>query len=89
MTASSMAILTWKSKHFMTPLGVRLFSEKTKGRNTRLAESKDICPPVPGFQSLPINLMAKIWNKVPGLQTATTLGAAKTLVKKWSYTIPR
>ena len=54
-----------------------------------VAKSKDICPPVPGFHTLPINLMAKIWNKVPGLQTATTLGAAKSLVKKWSNTIPR
>ena len=46
-------------------------------------------PPVPGFQTLPINLMAKTWNKVPVLQTATTLGAAKSLVKKWCNTIPR
>ena len=73
----------------MNPLGVRLFSERNDMINTRLAESKNICPPIPGFQTVPINLMARIWNEVPGLQTATTLGEAKTLVKKWSRTTPR
>ena len=30
-----------------------------------------------------------IWNAVPGLQQATTLGAAKSLAKKWAKDIPR
>ena len=40
VTASAMAILTWKSKKLMSPLGVRLFSERNDMINTRLAESK-------------------------------------------------
>ena len=89
-TASAMAaIMVWKSKQEMNPLGVHLFSEKPNRRNTRLAESKNICPPVPGFKILPSNLMAKVWNTVPGLQTATSLGIVKSLARKWAKTIPR
>ena len=89
VVTSAMAILTWKSKQLMNPLGVRLFSLRNNMINTRSAESKNICAPVPGFQTIPINLMARIWNKVPGLQTATTVGEAKTFVKKWARTTPR
>jgi len=39
--------------------------------------SKDIDLPVPGFPTLSNNFMARIWNTIPGLQHATTLGAAK------------
>ena len=88
-TASVMATLVWKCKQDMNPLGVKLFSEKPKKRHTRWAESKNICQPVPGFKFLPSNLMAKIWNSVPSLQSATTLDAAKTIAKKWAQTIPR
>ena len=52
-------------------------------------DSKNISQPVPGFHMLPSNLMARIWNTVPGLQTASTLGAAKILARKWARTIPR
>ena len=83
-----MAVLAWKSKQEMNPLGVRLFSTKVTVKNTRLASSSDISPPVPGFQTLPLNLLAKVWNNVPGLQAATTLGAAKILARKWARTIP-
>ena len=89
VTASIMAVLVWKSKQEMNPLGIRLFSERKFKRNTRLAESMNIDLPVPGFDSLPSNLLARIWNIVPGLQTATTLGAAKRLARKWAQTIPR
>jgi hypothetical protein len=44
---------------------------------------------VPGFKLLPSNLMAKVWNTVPGLQTATSLGIVKSLARKWAKTIPR
>ena len=87
--ASAMAVLVWKCKQSMNPLGSCLFAEKENRRNTRLAESLNICPPVPGFKTLPSNLMARIWNTVPGLQTATTLGAVKSIVRKWARTIPR
>ena len=46
--------------------------------------SKDIGLPVPdystlsnNFSTLSDNIMARIWNAVPGLQHASTLGAAK------------
>ena len=87
--ASAMAVLVWKSKQAMNPLGVLLFSKKENARITRLAESDNICPPVPGYQTLPSNIMARIWNSIPGLQTASSLGSVKTLVKKWAQTIPR
>ena len=72
----------------MNPLRKRLFSGKENKRNTRFTESKNISPPVPGFHMLPSNQMARIWNTVPGLQTVTTLGAAKTLARNWAKTIP-
>ena len=82
-----MAVLVWKSKQAMNPLGVLLFSKKENARITRLAESENICPPVPGYQTLPSNIMARIWNSIPGLQTASSLGSVKTLVKKWAQTM--
>ena len=88
-TASVMAVLVWKSKISMNPLGTLLFSEKENRRITRLAESRKISPPVPGCSTLPSNLMARIWNSMPDLQTATTLGTVKTLARKWAQNIPR
>ena len=61
----------------MNPLGSPLFSGKGSMRNTKLAESKNINPPVPGFSTVPTNLLARIWNTFPGLQTATNLNCAK------------
>ena len=84
-----MDILNWKAKQTMNPLGILLFSGKESRRNTRLAESENICPLVPGIQTLPSNIMTKVWNTVPGLQTATKLGSVKTLVKKWAKSIPQ
>ena len=88
-TASEMATLVWKCKQEMNPLGVKLFSDKPIRKHTRSAESKNICPPVPGFKFLPSNLMAKVWNSVPELQAATTLSAAKIIAKRWAQSIPR
>ena len=74
----------------MNPLGARLFPEKRNtGMKTRFAESMNINSPVPGYPNLPTNMMAKIWNNMPGIQTATTLGAVKSLARKWAKTIPR
>ena len=44
---------------------------------------------VQGYPTLSTNIMARMWNEVPGLQNATTLGAAKSLAKKWAKDIPR
>ena len=39
--------------------------------------SKDIGLTVPDYPNLSTNIMERIWNAVPGLQHASTLGAAK------------
>ena len=87
--ASITAVTVWKSKQKMDPLGCRLFKEKECVRTTRSVNSKEIQPPVPGYPALATNNMAKIWNSVPELQNASTIGAAKTISKKWARVIPR
>ena len=51
--------------------------------------AKDVCLTVPGYHTPSTNIMAKIWNAVPGLQDASTLGAARALSQKWTTQIPR
>ena len=87
--ASVMAVMVWKSKISMDPLGVRLFQDNLNARTTRFTSSNNICQPVPGYATLPSNLMARVWNSVPGLHTVSTLSAAKTLSRKWAKSIPR
>ena len=87
-----MAVTVWKSKNYMNPLGQCLFQNFKKGpsvRSTRSQFTNDICLPVPGFPTLASNIMAKIWNSVPELQRAATLGAAKAISPKWAKEIPR
>ena len=91
--ASTTAVTVWKAKTFMDPLGQRIFREKSNLQCTRSVTThnttKDIGLPVPGYPTLSTNIMARIWNTVPGLQHASTLGAAKSLAKKWAKDIPR
>ena len=87
--ASMTAVSVWKSKTVMDPLGQRIFNQKPRLQCTRSGTSKEICLPVPGYPTLSTNIMARIWNAVPGLQHASTLGAAKSLAKKWARDIPR
>lgn len=91
--ASTTAVTVWKAKTFMDPLGQRIFREKSNLQCTRSVTThnttKDIGLPVPGYPALSTNIMARIWNTVPGLQNASTLGAAKSLAKKWAKEIPR
>ena len=91
--ASTTAVTVWKAKTFMDPLGQRIFREKSNLQCTRSVTThnttKDIGLPVPGYPALSTNIMARIWNTVPGLQHASTLGAAKSLAKKWAKDIPR
>ena len=52
MVASSSAMMAWKSKRFMDPLGHRLFSVQKKSSNviqTRSLQSDKIKIPVPGI----------------------------------------
>jgi len=87
--ASMTAVSVWKSKTVMDPLSQRIFQEKPRFQCTRSGTSKEICLPVPGYPTLSTNIMARIWNAVPGLQDASTLGAVKSLAKKWAKDIPR
>ena len=82
--ASITAVTVWKSKTFMDPLGQRLFQEKPSLQCTRSVTSKDIGLPVPGYPTLSTNIMARIWNAVPGLQHASTVGAAISLAIRQS-----
>ena len=84
-----MAVTVWKSKKLMDPLGLCLFQEKPSLQRTRSVVFKDVCLPVPGYPTLSTNIMARIWNTVPGLQDACTLGAARALSQKWAKQIPR
>ena len=87
--ASITAVTVWKAKNAMDPLGQKIFREKSILQCTRSTNSKDIELLVQGYPTLSTNIMARMWNEVPGLQNATTLGAAKSLAKKWAKDIPR
>ena len=87
--ASIVAVTVWKAKQSMNPLGRCLFEEKLCLRSTRSEKSLDIRPPVPGYHTLATNVMAKVWNSVPGLQTASSLSAAKEIARKWARQVPR
>ena len=87
--ASITAVTVWKAKNAMDPLGQKIFREKPILQCTRSTNSKDIDLLVQGYPTLSTNIMARMWNEVPGLQNATTLGAAKSLARKWAKEIPR
>jgi hypothetical protein len=70
--ASITGVTVWKAKKAMDPLGQRIFREKSILQCTRSTASKDIDPLVQGYPILSTNIMARIWNVVPGLQHATT-----------------
>ena len=87
--ASIMAVTVWKSKESMNALGQCLFKEKLCTKLTRFQNSKEIQPPVPGYPNLSSNLMARVWNSIPALQNASSLAAAKVILRKWSKDIPK
>ena len=89
MVASTSATMVWKSKSWMDPLGSLLFSSQ----NTEhfMCHRSDVSGkakiPVPGKSNLAVNLLARSWNDSPELQTAATIGAAKTASRKWARTL--
>ena len=87
--ASITAITVWKSKQSMDPLGKCLFQKRPNLRATRSATSKEIRPLVPGYPNLAANIMTRVWNDIPELQNASTLGAARTISRNWAKKIPR
>ena len=65
----------------MSPLGC-IFKDKLSTRNTRSANSGNLCLPVPGHPESAANRLAQIWNFM-NLSSAKTLGSARTLACKW------
>ena len=43
---------------------------------------------VPGNNTLAANLMARAWNSSTELHTVTTIGAAKSVARKWAQNLP-
>ena len=84
MVASQTALMVWKSYKAKDPLGRNLFPNRTIIRPTRSINSLKATQPVPGYQTLAANLMARAWNSSTELQTVTTIGAAKTVARKWA-----
>ena len=91
MTASASAIMAWKAKQSMDPLGKCLFStpmiNPTNPHVTRSTKSSKIAVPVHGYPELAVNLMATAWNENSDLRNASTLGAAKKAARKWAKTL--
>ena len=87
--ASIMAITVWKAKQTMNPLGRILFQSKTSQKCTRSETSNEIRPLVPGYSNLASNIMVRVWNSIPELKNASTLGSAKSISRKWARGIPR
>ena len=87
--ASTVAVTVWKSKMTMNSLGQCLFQERKIGRSTRSENSQKIRPPVPGYLNMATNFMARVWNDITELHSATTLSAARVISKNWAKRIPR
>ena len=43
--------------------------------------------PVPGNNTLVANLMARAWNSSSELQTVNTIGAARSVARKWAQNL--
>ena len=87
--ASITATTVWKANKTMNPLGQQLFHKKPNLKSTRSTTSNQISLPVPGYPLLSSNLMARVWNNIPELHSALTLGAAKCISRKWAKSLPR
>ena len=85
-----MAQMVWKSKNTMNPLGKCLFPDKsaTAHHTTRSVTSNNASQPVFGYPNIATNLMAKTWNSVPSLRSATKLNEAKSKSREWAKTLP-
>ena len=46
--------------------------------------SKKASQPVPGNRTLATNLMARAWNNAREIHDVETLGAAKSVARKWA-----
>ena len=90
MVASTSAMMVWKSKKCMNPLGSLLFPEKSDlqlKRQTRSYNDGKAKLPVPGYGTLAVNLLARSWNDATNLQNAPTIGAAKSAANTWARSL--
>ena len=54
---------------------------------TRSASSNNAKIPVPGYNTLAANLLARAWNEATDLQKASTLYSAKAASQKWARSL--
>ena len=88
MVASQTAVMVWKSKKAKDPLSKHLFPDRSIMRQTRSINCVNATQPVPGNKTLASNLMAKAWNLSTELHSVTTIGAAKSVARKWAQNLP-
>ena len=91
MVAATSATMVWKSKKFMDPLCALLFPVENESISekmmTRSACSNNAKTPVPGYNTLAANLLARAWNEATDLQNASNLFTAKVASKKWARSL--
>ena len=91
MVAYSSAVMIWKSKKCMDPLGSLIFPSKVinPSRNiiTRSDTSSAVKVPVPGNGNAAANLLARTWNEAAQVQAATNLSAAKSAARMWAQSL--
>ena len=71
-----MAISIWKARKEMNPLG-RMFQNHVSERY-----KDNLLKPIPGYPEAASNKLAQLWNSM-NLSSATTLGSARSLARKW------
>ena len=76
--------MVWKSYKAKDCLGRTLFPKRSISRTTRSINCLKATQPVPGNNTLAANLMARAWNSSTELQNVTTIGAAKSVARKWA-----
>ena len=84
IVASNAALMVWKSKKKMDPLGTALFPVKSSTRPIRSLHLNKATQPVPGNKTLSTNLLARAWNNATELHNVTKLGVAKSISRKWA-----
>ena len=87
MVASQTAFMVWKSYKAKDCLGRTLFPKRSISRTTRSINCLKATQPVPGNNTLAANLMARAWNSSTELQNVTTIGAAKSVARKWAQNL--
>ena len=87
MVASQTALMVWKSNKARDPLGRKLFPKRSIIRATRSINCVKAIQPVPGNNTLAANLMARTWNSSSELQAVTTIGAARSVARKWAQNL--